>query len=345
MDSGGVREYEEAWELANITNQPGAARRAAASLAWLHADHGRLNDANAWVIKGETVESVETRYDAPLHLAASMIAIDRLDKEGADRHLKKLGSVPVGEYWAAEIWVRARNAISERDAVRVEGLISRQLVSQPPGLYAEGAHRRYLAASQADLATTRQRPAPQLDPVDKPSAFDQVLEAAAAYRSGRMNIVLRQAVAATRANHNPRLRSAGLLLTAAARLTLRRPTSAAKAFTTAHAIIEAEQIASSYQTISTEHLVELARLAGIQLETRHAVSTVKSADPDVLASLTRRERQLLALLASDSSFKTIADALVLSPNTVKGTTSSLYRKLGVHSRQAAADIAHRVGLT
>jgi DNA-binding CsgD family transcriptional regulator len=64
----------------------------------------------------------------------------------------------------------------------------------------------------------------------------------------------------------------------------------------------------------------------------------------VMAQLSRRERQLLIELASDRSLPEIAEALFVSHNTVKTTASRLYRKLGVHSRQAAADIAHQLGL-
>ncbi len=53
---------------------------------------------------------------------------------------------------------------------------------------------------------------------------------------------------------------------------------------------------------------------------------------------------MLALLAQRMSDKEIAERLVLSPETVKKHTASIYRKLGVHSRRAAAIQARLLGL-
>lgn len=62
------------------------------------------------------------------------------------------------------------------------------------------------------------------------------------------------------------------------------------------------------------------------------------------ATLTNREIDVLALLAQRMSDKEIAERLVLSPETVKKHTASIYRKLGVHSRRAAAIQARLLGL-
>lgn len=55
-----------------------------------------------------------------------------------------------------------------------------------------------------------------------------------------------------------------------------------------------------------------------------------------LVTLTPREIEVLQLLAQGLSNKAIADALVLSPRTVKTHLRHVYRKFGVSNRTSAA---------
>jgi DNA-binding NarL/FixJ family response regulator len=61
--------------------------------------------------------------------------------------------------------------------------------------------------------------------------------------------------------------------------------------------------------------------------------------------LTRREREIVALMARGSTNGEIAGRLHLSPHTVKDHASALYRKLGVRNRAEAVRRADRLGLT
>jgi DNA-binding NarL/FixJ family response regulator len=60
--------------------------------------------------------------------------------------------------------------------------------------------------------------------------------------------------------------------------------------------------------------------------------------------LSEREREVLAAIAAGSTNREIAQALFLSPHTVKEHTSALYRKLGARNRAEAVQRAQRVGL-
>ncbi len=62
-------------------------------------------------------------------------------------------------------------------------------------------------------------------------------------------------------------------------------------------------------------------------------------------SLTAREAEIVALLASGLSNDEIAGRLVVSPNTVKTHLSHAYARLGVTSRTAAVAMARAVGIT
>ncbi len=60
---------------------------------------------------------------------------------------------------------------------------------------------------------------------------------------------------------------------------------------------------------------------------------------DLPEVLTDREREVLRLLPSRLTLGEIANELYVSPNTVKFHLRIIYRKLGVNSREAAADVA------
>ncbi len=59
--------------------------------------------------------------------------------------------------------------------------------------------------------------------------------------------------------------------------------------------------------------------------------------------LTRREREVLRLLASGASNKVIATKLFISPSTARNHVHSIIAKLGVHSRLEAVTLAMRNG--
>jgi two-component system NarL family response regulator len=59
------------------------------------------------------------------------------------------------------------------------------------------------------------------------------------------------------------------------------------------------------------------------------------------AQLTRREREVLAILAEGGNNETIAQALVISPQTARTHIQNVLGKLGVHSRLEAAAFVRR----
>ncbi len=68
--------------------------------------------------------------------------------------------------------------------------------------------------------------------------------------------------------------------------------------------------------------------------TLHVAPHVTVSEP-----LTAREREVLALMARGLRNKEIADALFISPRTVKWHTQRLYQKLGVANRTEAVSLA------
>ncbi len=72
-----------------------------------------------------------------------------------------------------------------------------------------------------------------------------------------------------------------------------------------------------------------------------------SANPDaalLARQLTRREREVLALLSQGATSARIAEQLHIAPNTVRTHVQSILSKLQVHSRLQAAAFAIRNGI-
>lgn len=86
-----------------------------------------------------------------------------------------------------------------------------------------------------------------------------------------------------------------------------------------------------------------APLPDAPAQTEAEAATVAVAPPvsSPLALLTKREREVLDLIGYGHSNVDIAQMLFISENTVKDHTKSIYRKLGVHSRHAAAQMVNR----
>lgn len=80
--------------------------------------------------------------------------------------------------------------------------------------------------------------------------------------------------------------------------------------------------------------------------TEEGLSVLEDPAPDYAADgvLTPREHQVLELISIGLPNKTIARRLKISEHTVKFHISSIYAKLGVHSRAQAVSLGVRTGL-
>lgn len=85
----------------------------------------------------------------------------------------------------------------------------------------------------------------------------------------------------------------------------------------------------------------LARMVDLFLERAPATEP----EPPQLASLSPREREVLALMASGLTNGEIADHLVLSLATVKTHVRSILAKVDARDRVQAVLVAHRFGIT
>jgi DNA-binding CsgD family transcriptional regulator len=81
-------------------------------------------------------------------------------------------------------------------------------------------------------------------------------------------------------------------------------------------------------------------------QTRLAAATAPPAPPPELApfGLTRREAEVLVLVAAGRTNRQIGQALFITPKTASIHVSRILAKLGAAGRGEAAAVAHRLGL-
>jgi two-component system response regulator DesR len=86
---------------------------------------------------------------------------------------------------------------------------------------------------------------------------------------------------------------------------------------------------------------EIAR--AVQMVAR-GLTVFRDVEEPPAGRLSAREREVLSIMASGATNREIADALHLSPWTVKEYTGALYRKLDVRNRAEAVQRGQRLGL-
>jgi DNA-binding CsgD family transcriptional regulator len=337
---GADREYEESYDLAMATEQPAVARRAAAQFAWLLAMRGRLNSAETWLARSMALAPTGGRYEAVVYLTGALLKLDRGDIARAGRELSRAHGLEVGEYWSAALWVRAMHARGPAGAAIVENELFEEVNRRGKALAHGGAHGRYVRAAQARLSALR-RPPGEDTSTRSLSAADRVISSAHAYAKGRYEKAITVASAAAAASEPPRTQCAALLVTAASERALGRTRHAADAFAQANALIEHERLYSAYECVPAPDLERLASLAGVTVPLAAALYKDDRDLPDY--SLTKRETQVLTLLATEKPMAEIAAGLYISTNTLKATVRRLYRKLGANSRADAVEILRRDG--
>jgi LuxR family transcriptional regulator, maltose regulon positive regulatory protein len=105
------------------------------------------------------------------------------------------------------------------------------------------------------------------------------------------------------------------------------------------------ELAEREATAALDRLRELGAEAEAERARRLLVASIRGGDDRTrLPPVTRREREVLALLAEGLTNGQIAERLVVSEHTVHRHVTNILRKLGLPSRTAAAAWAVRSGL-
>jgi DNA-binding CsgD family transcriptional regulator len=332
-----VEEYEEAYELAQLSDQPFLARRVASHLAWHYADHGRLNLADSWLARALSHHEPNSRYDAALYLAAALTKVDRRDFAGADVELVRLSAVPAGEAWAAALWVESLRTTTAGDATELSGRMAEELRKRAPAQKSSSADNRYIRMRLAAFEPTAAH-----EPIGRtPAHFEHFAAAFQALNGRRYKQALEHSARAHDLDSSPRIAAGALLIKAVAQRAIGKEVHAAEALDKARKIIDAEGLHTTYGLIPAAELHRLGTPPSVAHPRLPAQSASRQSAQMRLARLTARQQEVLSHLASDRPISEIADQLFVSPNTVKSSLRSIYATLGVSSRHEAAAVVRQ----
>jgi DNA-binding CsgD family transcriptional regulator len=335
-------EYESAYEGAQLTDQPFLARRAAAHLAWNHAAQGLLGPAESWIERAERLEP-NPRYDAPLYLARALVRVDRNDFPGAAAEQARLTVIPVGEYWAAALWVALLTARTPAEAAPLHAQLEHEVDRHSEGERSAPADARYLQAARLRLSILRPGSAHSVRPTDPTTSIEHLTVAAQALHAGAFQQAASHSAKALEGTRTPRGLASGLLVRASALDSLKKTAHAVDTALQAQAVIDSDRLYSPYRLLPAGALDRLASRMPRDVGERILTLAHGERSPE-LAALTPRQTEILRGLMSDRPLTEVAAGLYVSVNTLKSALANIYTILGVRTRHQAADYARRAGL-
>lgn len=293
-------------------------------------------------------------YSGALYqVAEAVAALEESDAARAQQHLDVLAPhLATIEHWPLIAQVQSmadllrdgpETALARFDAaVRTHG--SRQPAHRASAAGLEATRAALLVAAGRPLAALEALPRTPSDPARL------VALARARLHAGRPEEAL-QALSAkeTAGPGGVRVDLDAALLAALALAASGRADEAGTDLARAGALVAVHHVRLPFALLSAHdrgtlrHLAERHDQQGLVDVLRDAADTTVAA-PSPAPALTAREAVVLHALTRTGSATEIAEALVVSPNTVKSQLRSLYRKLGVTSRPEALDAARRLGL-
>lgn len=362
-----VTEYQDAYDLAVLTDDHLIRTSASAALAGIHALAGHTSAAAHWsrIAAPETLGAAAAKYGVPARLAQALRESDRLRDDAAQRTLAAIEPEAIGEYWAHVLHAKARIAPAS-DAAALLTEIDVAAAAHPGPLGEMGLAGELLASARIDLllrqgtltraAAVLERAEDALARGSRVDGFDlwptepgylALSRARVESASGQH----RRSVATLtplieEAGSRPRLLVEALMTAAAACLRLEEPENAAGAMRHALRLAREYDLAGSMSTVGRRDFALLVETAGLGSDELVALvqRTARFPDASSAPQLTARERAVLRELATGATTTQIAERLFVSPNTVKSQLSSAYRKLGVASRKEAEATVRRLGL-
>lgn len=328
--------------------------------------HGLALTAGASAVRGQmddAVQFIETArteawpegwrdgyYGAMYHLAESFLALEEFDTERAERHIQALAPhLDTIEHWPLILHLNAMICLTAGRAAEGVAMLrsERSKHARKPNSFT-GAQ---LDATTSLLLLAAGRPGEAAAVVSKlPKNLPAVSLALA-----RISLVgngpeeatrILAAMASTEQELSPRTHAQILLVQAAAALRRGHEEHALSALGRAAVMLRDHRMRFPLMLIPRADLEALKRSAddrGVTLA--NGILDRLDDIPDVLpaslanASLTERERVVLTHLISTGNIAEIAERLFVSTNTIKSQVRSIYRKLGVSSREEALLVA------
>jgi LuxR family maltose regulon positive regulatory protein len=348
---------ESGWDPRD-RDAPYAQAQVGALLAASSALFGAIGDAER--VAGQVAPGFartshhDPQVDSMYHLARAVIAVEHLDYPLAQSEIVRVAPLlDVVEHWPFLATVQARIDLATGHPAASLAAIDLRLRAWGPHLLpaetrielATHESLLFLAAGRIRDAEEALRGCPAKDPrVAAVSATGHLLadDAQRAYPTAAREL---------RQPGSPlRVRAWLLAVATAAAIRLQRPN--VDALIDELSVLTVERGLVSHLTLlpgSDLTAIRECLLARPRLRSNPAAALVERARsvlPDRIdrITLTPRETVVLERLAELTSFKELAETLYLSPNTVKSQVRSIYRKLGVNSRDEALEVAreHRL---
>lgn len=331
------------------------ARNAAGSMALNWALVGECGRAQEWLdVEAQHVEPVGNWLESRVRIAGlaarAIVAMDRLDLDMAGRVLGELDTIDeTEELWGFVAHAYGRHALLTADATT--GLIRlRRSITRHRNLFRSGVALPLLAGTEAmlRLAVGEGNHALALaDTASSAGPWTVPVAAQAHLLTGDATAALKLARSVDWiSRHHPRAHLSCRLVEAVACLDLGDTAAAANAWR------EARQV--SRQTGLRSPFASVPRAARDILDEIDATGGDEGVHPGPgdsvfpslvhVVRLTEREQVVLEQFAQGHTVQRSADNLFVSINTVKSQQRSLYRKLGVHSRDEVIVTARRLGL-
>ncbi|MBS9373490.1 LuxR C-terminal-related transcriptional regulator [Rhodococcus sp. B50] len=334
--------FRRAYRGAYAANIAFVIQNAAGSSALNWAVTGDNPRAREWLRTESHAEPTEGRWGEMVkvggRVASTLVRLDSLDLEHAARHLDELGIPRVSEeLWGFVAYVRAYYNLATGNAY--DGLTElHRLIESHHDLHDRGAFSRillgaaeidlHLALGNGNLARALAEEAPQSHPMLV------VTNARVERFTGHPDVALKKLkrVPWTECGF-PRAHLEALLVEASAHLDLDDEGAALRSWQRACTLAEALGNRRAFTTPADGLAQRFADLGGPPIPGGPVASVFT--EPVTHVELSRRETDVLELLALGSTHADIAKKLFVSHNTIKTQLRSIYRKLGVHTRVEA----------
>ncbi|WP_277371122.1 LuxR C-terminal-related transcriptional regulator [Rhodococcus rhodochrous] len=317
-------------------------QNAAGSSALNWAVTGDNPRAREWLRTESNAEPTEGRWGEMVkvggRVASTLVHLDSLELDRAAGYLDELGVPRVSEeLWGFVAYGRAYYNLTTGNAY--DGLTElHRLIASHHDLFDRGAFSRILlGAAEIDLQLALgngnlARALTEESPQNHPMLV--VTNARVELFTGHPDVALKKLkrVPWTECGF-PRAHLEALLVEASAHLDLDEKDAAVRSWQRACTLAEALGNRRAFTTLAQGVARRLAELGGPTVPGEPIGSVFT--EPVTHVELSRRETDVLELLALGSTHADIAKKLFVSHNTIKTQLRSIYRKLGVHTRVEA----------
>lgn len=350
--SGAIEDFHQSYWAGRRSSSAYLARNAATNAALLFALTGSLADAEDFLGKARELDPAPEYLRQLVEdwgaLVEAAVALARIDLDSAREALDRF--VPAAESqwsWSIEHYVRARLGLLSGESHGALHVLDRAHHPRGGQAPADSFDEALLVAAKVDLALATGAGVRAELTLERAGESPEIAvpRARHALLRGDDSGALTQAVAGLTAK--VQFGAVDLAVIAAvAALRLGRPRDAVGHARVALEVASTTGVLAPFALAPRADVVALLELVGAD---GAFVSAALEGVPEVFSrpitavELSERERVVLRELTRTGSVQEIASSLFVSVNTVKSQVRSLYRKLGVNSREGALAEALRLG--